>query len=223
MNDETELLRAAPHFLGLSPSEFDLVRKLGFSKTYQCGEIILLEGESNNVLYFIKSGAVKIFKTSADGREQILNIVRPGESFNDVQVFGSGPNPISAQAIAPVVLYGILKDDMYHVLRDQPQISLNVINVLAGRLRRLLSLVADLSFKQVINRVAKILLEHAGDGKEGNQKLAQREMASMAGTVREVLGRTLQDLEARNLIKIDRHRIIIKDEEGLKNIAGVST
>ena len=45
----------------------------------------------------------------------------------------------------------------------------------------------------------------------------------MAGTVREVVGRTLQDLEARNLIKIDRHRIIIKDEEGLKNIAGVSS
>jgi len=223
MIDKTEFLRSAPHFLGLRPSEFDLIRKLVFPKTYRSGEIILLEGEPNDVLYFLKSGAVKIFKTSPDGREQILHIVRPGESFNDVQVFGGGLNPTSAQALAPVILYGILRCDLHHVLQNQPRIALNVINVLAGRVRQLLSLIEDLSFKQVINRIAKILLQHAGDGKEGNQRLAQREMASMAGTVREVVGRSLQDLEAKKLIKMDRHRIIIKDEEGLKNIAGVSS
>jgi len=104
---QVELLKSIPYFSGLSSAELDSVRQRIFEKTVERGEVILLEGEPAEALFFVASGAVKVFKTSAEGKEQILNIVRPGESFNDVPIFDDGPNPASAQAMGPDTLYGI--------------------------------------------------------------------------------------------------------------------
>ena len=161
---QVEFLKSIPYFSGLSPAELDSIRELIFEKTAERGEVILLEGEPAETLYFVASGAVKVFKTSAEGKEQILNIVRPGESFNDVSIFDGGLNHASAQAMGPVVLYGLRKDDLEVILRNHSQVALNIIKVQADRMRQLVSLVEDLSFRHVIGRVAKILLEHAGEG-----------------------------------------------------------
>jgi len=85
-----------------------------------------------------------------------------------------------------------------------------------------MSLVEDLSFKHVIDRLAKILLEYAGDGTGSRPRLTQQEMAAMAGTAREMIGRSLKTLEADGIIRLDRHRIVITDSEALKELAGVS-
>jgi CRP/FNR family transcriptional regulator len=213
-----EFLQSIPHFSGLSPAEFDSIKELIFEKTLQRGEMVLMEGEPTGALFFVASGAVKVFKTSAEGKEQILSIVRPGESINDVSIFDDGPNLTSAQAMGPVVLYGIRRGELEVILRDHPQVALNVSKVLAGKVRTLASLVEDLSFRPVIGRVAKILLEHAGDGDVPLPRLTQQEMAAMAGTVREVVGRSLKALEDEGLIRLERHRIVITDQEALKDM-----
>ena len=219
---EASFLRESPYFSDLNDAEVNLIQKLAFEKEFQRGDLITLEGEPAGVLYFVVSGAVKIFKTSADGKEQILSIVRPGGSFNDVPVFDGASNPFSAQAMGPVISYGIEKRDVDAVLRDHPQVAINVINVLAGHVRHLTSLAADLSFRPVVSRVAKILLEYAGDGTGAVQRLTQQEMAAMAGTAREVVARSLKALESKGALRMDRHRIVITGREALRDIAGVS-
>ena len=97
------------------------------------------------------------------------------------------------------------------------------VKVLAERVRQLVSLVEDLSFRPVLGRVAKILLEYAGDGTGPGQRLTQQDMAAVAGTAREVVSRSLKALESDGVIRMDRHRIVISDEDALKEIAGVST
>jgi len=220
---QVEFLKSIPYFSGLSPAELDFIRKLVFEKTAARGEVILIEGEPAETLYFVASGAVKVFKTSAEGKEQILNIVRPGESFNDVPIFDGGLNPASAQAMGPVVLYGIRKNDLKVILRDHPQVAMNIIKVLAERVRQLVSLVEDLSFRHVIGRVAKILLEQAGDGTGSKPRLTQQEMAAMAGTAREVVGRSLKALEEGGAIRLERHRIVITDRAALKELIEASS
>jgi CRP-like cAMP-binding protein len=220
---QIEFLQSILYFYGLSLAELDSIRKFIFEKTVERGEVILIEGEPSEVLYFVASGVVKVFKTSAEGKEQILSIVRPGESFNDIPVFDGGPNLASAQAMGPVALYGIRRRDLEVILREHPQIALNVNKVLAGQARRLGSLVEDLSFKHVIGRVAKILLEHAGDGTGPGPRLTQQEMAAMAGTVREVVGRSLKALEGEGVIRLERHRIVITDREALKDMVEVDS
>lgn len=220
---QLEFLKSILYFSNLGLAELESVRKLVFEKTANRAEMVLLEGESAANLYFVASGVVKVFKTSAEGKEQILSIVRPGESFNDVPVFDGGPNPASAQTMGPVLLYGIKKNDMEAILRDHPQLALNVIKVLAKRVRHLASLVEDLSFRHVISRVAKILLEQTRGEMGRGPRLTQQEMAAMAGTAREVVGRSLKALEEEGVIRLDHHRIIITDKEALQNIMEVSS
>ena len=220
---QLEFLKSILYFSDLGLAELESIRKLVFEKTADRAEVVLLEGESAANLYFVASGAVKVFKTSAEGKEQILSIVRPGESFNDVPIFDGGPNLASARTMGPVLLYGIKKNDMEAILRDHPQIALNVIKVLARRVRHLVSLVEDLSFRHVISRVAKILFEHIGGEMGRGPRLTQQEMAAMAGTAREVVGRSLKALEEEGAIKLDRHRIVITDKKALQKIMEVTS
>jgi len=214
-----EFLLANPYFSSLSPAELDSIKGYIFEKTAAGGDLISIEGEPTKAMYFVVSGAVKMFKTSSDGKEQVLRYARTGESFNDAEVFYGGPNLASARAIVPVVLYGITKEDIETILHNHPRVSLNATQVLAHKVQQLVSLVEDLSFKHVIARVAKILLEYAGDAKMPKQRLTQQEMAAIAGTAREMIGRSLKSLQTEGAIRLDRHRIIITDREALREIA----
>ena len=83
---QVEFIKSLAYFSGLGQAEIDSIRKTVFEKKAERGEILLFEGEPAKMLYFVVAGVVKVFKTSADGKEQILQIIRPGESFNDVPV-----------------------------------------------------------------------------------------------------------------------------------------
>ena len=219
---QREFLESIPYFSGLDADELDSIGSHVFEKTVERGEIIQLEGNPAEALFFVASGAVKVFKTSAEGKEQILSIVRPGESFNDIPVFDGGLTPASTQAMTPVVLYGIGRDKLHTILREHPQVALNTTRVLADRTRQLVSLVEDLSFRHVIGRVARILLEHASDGKTPRPRLTQQEMAALAGSVREVVARSLKALEAEGAITLERHRIRITDKKALEAMVEMS-
>ena len=215
---ETELLKSIPYFSGLSPGELDSIRPHILERKAERGEIILYDGEPAGALFFIISGAVKVFKTSADGKEQILSIVRPGESFNDAPVFDGSLNQAGAQAIVPSILYELKKSELGSILQNHPQIAANTIKVLAGQVRQLVSLVEDLSFKHVVGRVAKILLNNAADGPNPGLRLTQQEMAALAGSAREVIGRSLKTLEEDGIIRLERHRIVIADKAALREL-----
>lgn len=222
MTIQVENIKSNPYFSGLSRAALDSIGKFIFEETAEKGGMLLFDGEPARTLYFVISGVVKVFKISADGKEQILSLIRPGESFNDVPVFSGGTNLASAEAMVPVVLYGIKKGSLEVVLRDYPQIALNIIQVLSQRVQHLVTLVEDLSFRHVASRVAKVLLENVQSGKDQRPRLTQQEMAALAGTAREVVGRALKTLEEDGLIRLDRHRIIITDRKALREMAGVT-
>jgi CRP-like cAMP-binding protein len=219
---EATYLTSQPYFTGLGQAELESVKKLIFEKKVERGDIIVIEGETANVLYFVFTGAVKTFRTSADGKEQVLNIVRPGESFNDVAIFDSGPNLATARAMGSANLYGILKRDLLTILEKYPQIASNGMKILSAQMRYFVNLIDDLSFKPVVARVAKVLINYVGNGEVPGQRMTQQDMAAIAGTARELIGRSLKTLERIGAIKFDRHRIVITDIEALKNIAGAS-
>ena len=223
MSNLIDFLQATPYFSNLaSVSELERVGKYVFEKKVEKGELIISEGEQPQALYFVVLGAIKLFKTSPEGKEQIFGIVYSGSSFNDVAVFDGGRNPFSAQAMVASLLYGIQRGDFEIIIKENPRVAVNISKVLATQVRKLGVLVEDLSFKNVTGRVAKILLEHTGDGSRGQNRLTQQDMAAMAGTAREVVGRSLKSLEDDGIIKMERHRIIIRDINMLKNTAGAN-
>jgi CRP-like cAMP-binding protein len=214
-------IKSMPYFSGLDDSALAAVSRHFFEKKAVRGDILALEGAPADVLYFVAAGVVKVFKTSADGKEQILHIIRPGDSFNDVPVLG-GVNLASAAAMSTAVLNGIKKKDLEALAKEYPQIALNIVNVLSQRVGEMVELVEDLSFRNVNGRVAKILLEHIGNSDGENPRLTQQEMAAMIGTAREMVGRSFRILEEEGAIRMEHNRVVITDKAALKRIAGIT-
>jgi CRP-like cAMP-binding protein len=222
MGIQIEFIKTLPYFAGLDDAVLNAIGKYIFEKKAERGEILSFEGEPSDILYFVADGAVKVFKTSADGKEQIYHIIRPGESFNDVPVLGGGLSPVSAEAMGPVLLKGIKKKDLEAIIRENPPVALNVIHVLSERVQELISLVEDFSFRHVTGRVAKMLLEYADSNISEGRRLTQQEMAGMIGTAREMVGRSLKSLEDDGVIRMERNRIIVTDQQALEETAGIA-
>jgi CRP/FNR family cyclic AMP-dependent transcriptional regulator len=215
---ETSAISSLSYFSGLNAIELENIKRYFFEKNIPRGELLFMESEPADSLYFLMAGVVKLFKTSAQGKEQIISLARPHDVLNDISIFDNGLNAVSAQAMSPVALYGIKKDSLQTVMQQYPQVTARIVKALASRTRQLIELVEDLSFKHVLGRVVKILLEYAVDGTGSGQRLTQQEMAAMAGTAREVVARSLKALEERGLIGMERHRIKIKDKKALQDI-----
>lgn len=221
MSVPLEFLKQVPYFAGLPEPELERIRPLVRDRNYERGEMVILEGDPCEAIYFVKAGRVKVYKTSPEGREQVLRIMKSGDTFNEVPIFDGGANPASVDALDPTTLYLICKEDMQRLLREVPAISRNVIRILASRLRHLVELVEDLSFRHVTGRVAKILLQHVRDtaASNGGGRLTQQQMATMAGTAREMVGRALKGLEQAGAIKMERGRIVILDKAVLERLS----
>ena len=150
-------------------------------------------------MYLVASRRVRIYKVSPEGREQVLLVAGPGETFNEVPVFDRGPNPATAEALEPAVLYLLPRDDLLALVAGYPAISRGIMRVFAFHLRHLTTLVEDLSFRNVRSRVAKALLKWEDAQASGGETrhLTHKQIAALAGTAREVVGRVVKSLEDR--------------------------
>ncbi len=222
---ESEELRKASLFAPLSEDDMARVAAVTVERRYERGDIIILEGDRGGALYFVRSGLVKVFKSSPGGKEQVLRLIEAGRTFNDVPALDAGPNPASAAALEPSIVYATGGAELRRLIAERPGVALATVQALAGALRHLVALVEDLSFRHVTARVAKILIEQdasagaSGASGKAVHRLTQQEMAAMAGTAREMVGRALKELEATGAIRIQRGRITVVNRERLAMFA----
>ena len=212
-----DFLSSVPYFSALSHEERERIAKETLERSFARGEVLFLEGEPCQGLYVVKTGRVRIFKSSAEGREQVLLSAGAGTTFNEVPVFDGGANPASASALEPATVYIIPEKTMLSLLAGCPA-ALTIIKLFAGRLRHLTSVVEDLSFRSVVSRIARLLLDLAvvQEGSSPVPRLTQEEMATMVGSVRDVVGRALRTLEKSGAIKLEGQRLLVIDPEKLK-------
>ena len=171
----------------------------------------------------VESGAVKIFKVSPSGREQVLTIEGPGASIADLPVSDSGNYPASASVQQASELLFIRKKDIHVLCVEHPEVAPKVLRVVSGRLRRRVGIVEELSFTTVHHRLAAFLYREAsskgkrtGRGVEFRFGMSNQELASHIGTVRELISRNLSRLQSAGLIKLDGRTVIIPHPEALK-------
>src|SRR5690606_38315751 len=127
------------------------------------------------------------------------------------------PNPATVVTLEPATVWIMRREAMFRLLDEHPTIARAVIQNLAGRLMKLVSLVEDLSLRTVEARLARYLLEEAEADTLHRQRWAtQAEIASRLGTVPDVLNRALRNLAAGELIEVRRHQILILDRQGLE-------
>ncbi len=214
-----ETFRKWPFFSQLGEDELAKVASCVYERTFRRGEVILLEGEAPQAVYFIVHGQVRIYRLSSEGREQVLKRLGPGGAFNLVPVLDGGPNPASAMAWTDVTVCAIERGHFVRIVRQHPKVAMAVLADFAAKLRHMTALVEDLSLRTVGARLAKLLLTQAAEEEAAPRRMTQQEMAAQLGTVREVVGRALAELEREGLIRMERHRIVIVDRAGLKSRA----
>jgi len=184
---------------------------------YDPDESIILEGQICLGLNIVESGRVKIYKYSSTGREMIINVLGQGESFNEVSVFDQQENPVNVSAILSTRIWLISADVLRNVIAEHPLACQQIIINLSQNLRMLVSKVAELSFYTVTARLARLLRELPKTQLSGSgpSRITQDDMAARIGTVREVVARSLKELEKVGAIDIQRGKITIVNREKL--------
>jgi len=184
---------------------------------YDAGEMIILEGQACQGLYIIQSGRVKIYKNSPGGREMIINVIEGGGSFNEVPVFDQLDNPVNVGALADTTVWLIDAQALRKVIKDHPEAARQIILNLSQNLRMMVSKVAELSFYTVTARLARLLDQLSPEQLSGDstERLTQDDLASRIGSVREVVARSLKELEKVGAIDVQRGKIKILNREKL--------
>ena len=218
---DVDVLRQIPLFATLSSGDLAHVAAMTVERHYERGDIILLEGDKGGALHYVREGVVKVFKTSVGGKEQVLRLIAAGHTFNDVPALDEGSNPASAAAMEPSVVYVIRRTELLKLIATRPEVAGAVVQTLASALRHLVALVEDLSLRHVTARVAKLLLEQEASFQEEQHiyHLTQQEMAALAGTAREVVGRALKELEVAGAIEMRQGRAVVLNRERLRVLA----
>lgn len=216
-----ELLLSCAYFARLDAPLIDTIGNAAVARVFRAGERIFSEGddEGNAALHIVASGVVRIFKLSLEGREQVLRLMRPGDSFADVPAFDGGSYPANADALEAAEVLVLPRKALLAVMREHPEIGLGALQIMAARLRHMTGLVEDLSLRRVMSRVARLLHENQIDG-QGNAAatLTQTQMASMVGTAREMVNRSLHTLADQGVIELHGQSIIVLDPKRLVEI-----
>jgi CRP/FNR family transcriptional regulator len=218
---EIGMLRKIPYFSTLNRDDLEHVAMFTVERHFNRGDLILIAGEIEGSLCYVCSGLVKVFKTSPEGKEQVLRLVGAGYTFNDVPALDGGPNPASVAAVESSNVYVIKHSGLHRLITTRPEVAEAVILTLAQNLRHLVTLVEDLSLRHVTARVAKILLDQEISAQQGQQvhRLTQTEMAALVGSTREVVGRALKELETAGAIEMLHGQAVILNRERLRIIA----
>jgi len=210
-------------FAGLSETELGFLTQHAVARHYSAGEIVFSEGELCSGLYVVQSGHIRIFKSSASGREQVLSIDGPGGSVAELPVFDGGNYPASAAAIEDATLLFVSKQDFQALCLAYPQVALKVLRVVGARLRKLIGIIEELSFTTVRHRLASFLVRLArvegkavAGGTEVILPASNQELASHIGTVRELVSRNLSRFQAEGLIHMDGRNVVIPKLKALE-------
>ncbi len=185
------------------------------------GAMIIWAQDECKAVYFVLSGMVEVFHLALSGREQTVEHIKPGESFNLVPVFmAEALNQANARVVVDSRIASINKKNFLALLEDYPLLSKAVAEYFAMRLTYMVNMVESLALHSVRQRMAAFLIKQADmAGQKDQPRWTQEDMARQLGTVRDVVGRTLRKMEDDGLIRFQRQRIQLLDREVLVRLA----
>jgi len=206
-----------PLFANVSPETAQKLRAIMCVVTFSKGRIIMLEGDEDAGIFLVLEGAVRVFKTNPDGREQTLHHIMPGKPFNLPAAFTHDHrSPASVQALSDVRAVRISQADFRRVTTETPEIALAVLSDLSAKLQHFVNLTHDLSLRSVRGRLAKFLLENM-QPTSPSPMWTQTEIARQIGSVRVVVSRTLKAFAQAGFISTEGSRIVILNSQALQH------
>jgi CRP-like cAMP-binding protein len=225
--DKKEVLRNHFLFSELTPEESESLLAYARVERYPAGAIIFLKGSPGRGMLAVLRGTVRISASSAEGREIVLNTIRPGEVFGEIALLDGKERSADATASEECELLVIERRDFIPFLESRPRLALRLLAIICERLRRTTEQVEDVLFLNLSARLAKTLLRLAEtDGRQVatgwriERRVSQRELGNMIGLSRESVNKQLAQWEDEGLIARDeRGGITLTDRETLETLA----
>jgi CRP/FNR family transcriptional regulator, cyclic AMP receptor protein len=222
--DKSAFLRDHPLFRKFPPAVVGKLAAHMTRRTVRRGTTIFSKGDPGNGLLGVITGAVKISIFSVDGQEAVLNVIHDGEIFGEIALLDGRPRTADAVAMTDCELMVVDRRDFLSLLKAEPDIAIQLIEVLCERLRRTSEQVEDVMFLALPVRLAKLLLRLATEGHEGPHSrkelaITQREISKMIGISRESTNKQLRDWARRKWIGLGRGRITIIDAKAIADVA----
>lgn len=208
-------------FHGLPRAQLEALASIAVLRRAPRGREIFQHGDPADGFYAVAQGKVKVFRANPLGKEQILHVFGPGESFGEIAVFERGEFPAGAQTLADSVLLFFPRKAFSEAIRKDPELAMNMMALLATRLRQLVRKVEEIGLKEVPGRLAAYLLALGLDqgGTDIRLDIPKGQIALSLGTIQETLSRTLKRFAARGLIRMNGRDVALLDRDGLERLA----
>jgi CRP-like cAMP-binding protein len=234
VGDRRERLRDAladsDVFGSLTDDELDRLIAYGNVVRHPKSRSILQKGDAGDSLMVVLSGRVKISNVSTEGKEAVLNLIEPGQSFGELALFDGKPRSADATAIEPTELFVLRRADVLAFIERHPEVAFRTIGVLCERVRRTSELLEESITLTMPARLARGLLRLARaygrpspDGLVIELKLSQRELGGYIGLARENINRQLMQWRQEGLLTVEEGRIVVLDRKALERIAESAT
>ena len=213
-----EFLKEVPLFSRLSEEQIEKISSITIKKRFSRGEIIFNPGEKGNHFFILKSGKVKIFKT-LKGKDQIIKIFEKPTLFGEAASFTGKNFPAWAEAIEDSEVLIIPREKFLNLIKEDPEIGMNLLSVMAQRLIHLTNVIESLSLKNALSKVASYILKKYEEA--GKQEVPfSTSIASMElGLTKETVSRMVGKLKEMGVIEKTRNRVVIKNVNALKELS----
>lgn len=226
MEDFLAQLRKMPVFADLNDTELKNIHSISSERVYRKGTVIFFEGDPGEGFHYLKAGKVKIVKMTDDGREHIINILSPGDLFAEVLLFNNQAYPATAITVEDSRVGMIKNRDLERLVLNNNALALHLIKALSQRLLFAQQKIKNLALHDVTARTAETLLrlgkQHGKELPNGQLQillaLSRQDLASLVGTTRETVTRTLTALKKDKLIDFDTQKIVILLPEKLRRL-----
>ena len=186
---------------------------------WQCktGRVFYKPGETGEVLFILKKGAVQLYRRSVRGRKLVIDHLKPYALFGEMACIGQGMHQRYARTIEDSLVCTMKRADVERLLLSKPQVARRLIQAIGGRAMQMEERLEEFAFKEAKSRLAAFLLRRAeGDELQG---FRHQDIADMLGIFRETVTDALAELKLSEIITVKRRRIMILNRRRLEDLA----
>jgi CRP/FNR family transcriptional regulator len=213
-NEKLKTLRSNPYFDDLPENVLKIIASNTQLREYERGDVLFWEGDPCAGLHILESGSVKLYRVSPQGRQYIIAVLTEGATCNEVPAFDGGTNPVNVEALETSRVWVVEPHVLHELVKSNPEFALKILGKFGQNLRNLVAKVSEMAFYQVTHRLARLITELPVE--EARPHWTQEQLAARLGTVREVVARSLRELEKSGAIRMEDRRIQIVDDAVLR-------
>ncbi len=215
MKERNEALRGIPLFRNLDEKALAEIAGLLIDRKFPRDAIIFEDGSLGDYMYLIQEGQVKVTKMSEDGREKILEMLGPGDFFGEMALLDREPRSASVKTTTACVLLALSRMDFLGLLKQDHELTLELLRELARRIRETDEQIRGLSFERVESRARRLLARLAKEkvparaDRMATSPITHQQLADLVGTSRETITRIVKDLKDEGWLEQEGKRYLV--------------